>query len=348
MSASSDDVILTPLQRAAMFADKVRHIQSRTGKKFTGGNYLSAESQYAITKAATESAIVAELSKAGEGRAVLDLFERFEEMCRRRNLKIEPEIRVALVDVLAGELLANQSALGGSATKLIRVTVLQGAILPDLKGEFERFREMSWVFLTAAVSYPSDPRAFLRKVANTIDALSTETEFERFRETPGVIAQAAVNHPADSRTFLRRVSGVIDMLTTEPEFEHLRETPWIFTRAAVSYPSDPRGFLRKVASIADTLAREPEFERFRETPFVIARAAVSYRADPRAFLRKVGSTVDTLATEPEFARFRETPRLIVKAVVIYPSDPRAFLRKAAGTAAPLNSSGPDTGGDFEI
>ena len=251
MSAFSDDVLLTQLQRAAVFADEVRQIQSKSGKKFTGGNYLSSESQYAITKAATESAIVAGMSKAGDGTAARDLFERFEEMCRRRKLNIEADLRAALVKILAGELLANHSALGGSATRLISVTVLQGAIGPDLTKEFERFRETPWVLATAAVSYPSDPRVFLRKVASTIDTLTTEPKFERFRKTPGVIAQAAVNFPTDPRAFLRKVASTIDTLVTEPEFERFRETPWVIVKAAVNFPTDPRAFLRKVASTID-------------------------------------------------------------------------------------------------
>jgi hypothetical protein len=246
MSAFSDDVLLTQLQRAAVFADGVRQIQSRSGKKFTGGNRLSPESQHAITKAATEIAIAAGMSLAGEGTAVRDLFERFEELCRRRKLYIEVDLRAALIKVLAGELLANHSALGGSVTRLITVTVLQGAVGPDLIKEFERFRETPWIITTAAVSYPSNPRAFLRKVASTIDTLATEPEFERFHGTPGVIAQAAVNFPADPRAFLRKVASTIDTLTTEPEFERFRETPWVIVKAAVNYPSDPRAFLRKV------------------------------------------------------------------------------------------------------
>ena len=161
MSAFSDDVLVTVthLQRSAVFADEVRQIQSRSGKKFTGGNRLSPESQYAITKAATESAIAAGMSPDCEGAAMHHLFERFEELCRRRKLHIEADLRAALVKILAGELLANHSALGGSVTKLITVTVLQGAIGPDLMKEFERFRETPWIITTAAVNYPSDPRA---------------------------------------------------------------------------------------------------------------------------------------------------------------------------------------------
>ena len=96
MSAFSDDVLGAQLQRAARFADEARQVQSGSGKTFTGGNRLSSERPCAITKAATESAIAAGMGKSGEG-AVRDLFERFEELCRRRKLYIEADLRAALV-----------------------------------------------------------------------------------------------------------------------------------------------------------------------------------------------------------------------------------------------------------
>jgi hypothetical protein len=331
MSAFSDDTLPTQIQCAAAFADEVRQIQSKSGKRFMGRNTLSSEIQYAIMKAASGSEIVAAVSEAGEGMAVRNLLERFEEMCRRRKVNIDAELRPALVKILAGELLANHSALGGSVRKLIGVTVVQGAIGPGLIKEFEHFRETPNVILKAAAGYPSDPRAFLRKAADTVDTLATEREFERFRETPSVFTTAAVDYPNDPRAFLRKVGGHIDALASEPEFERFRETPWVIAKAAVNYPSDPRAFLRKTASTVDMLATEPEFERFRETPWVIAKAAVNCTSDPRAFLRKAASTVDMLASEPEFERFREAPWVLAKAVVNYPSDPRAFLRKAVNT-----------------
>src|SRR5271157_6055187 len=176
--AFSDDVPSAQLERAAAFAGEVRHIQSTSRKKFSGGNHLPPESQHAIADAVN----AAVTRKGGKVRVVRCLLERFEELCRRRKCDIDPELRVALARVLAGELAVNRAALGESALKLIGVTVLQGAIGPDLVREFERFRDMPWVFTTAALSHPADPRAFLRKVADTADALAAEPEFEHFRD----------------------------------------------------------------------------------------------------------------------------------------------------------------------
>ena len=146
--AFSDDVPSAQLERAAAFAGEVRHIQSTSRKIFSGGNHLPPESQHAIA-AAVNAAVT---GKGGKVRVVRCLLERFEELCRRRKCDIDPELRVALARVLAGELAVNHAALGGSALKLIGVTVLQGAIGPDLLRELERFRDMPWVFTTAALS----------------------------------------------------------------------------------------------------------------------------------------------------------------------------------------------------
>lgn len=243
--AFSDDVPSAQLERAAGFAGEVRHIQSTSRKKFSGGNHLPPESQHAIADAVN----AAVTRKGGKVRVVRCLLERFEELCRRRKCDIDPELRVALARVLAGELAVNRAALGESALKLIGVTVLQGAIGPDLVREFERFRDMPWVFTTAALSHPADPRAFLRKVADTADALAAEPEFEHFRDvTPSIIVKVAVDYPTNARAFLHKVVRTVDMLAMEPEFERFREMPWVIEKAAHSYPSDPRAFLRKVAS----------------------------------------------------------------------------------------------------
>ena len=124
------------LERAAAFAGEVRHIQSTSKKKkFSGGSHLPPESQRAIA-AAVNAAVT---GKGGKVRVVRCLLEQFEELCRRRKCDIDAELRVALGRVLAGELAVNHAALGGSALKLIGLTVLQGAIGPDLVREFQQF-----------------------------------------------------------------------------------------------------------------------------------------------------------------------------------------------------------------
>src|SRR5579863_1825590 len=101
MSDFSDDLLLTQLQRAAAFIQEVRLAQAECGKKLAGATHLTSEQGYAITKAADESSLVKAVKSATEAdMTVHDLFERFEEMCRRRKIIVEPDLRSSIVKIL--------------------------------------------------------------------------------------------------------------------------------------------------------------------------------------------------------------------------------------------------------
>ncbi len=121
----------------------------------------------------SESNLVSAIKNAAQvDEAVNNLAERFEEMCRRQKISVNPELRPSVVKLLAAELWVNHQALGIPAEELIGVTVQQGAVGPELQSEFDRFRDRPGVFTTAAIGYPSDPRSFLRKVAKNFDTLA--------------------------------------------------------------------------------------------------------------------------------------------------------------------------------
>jgi hypothetical protein len=73
--------------------------------------------------------------------------------------------------------------------------------------EFASLRDGPGIFKQAAVTNPSDPRAFLRKVQEDIAALAGEEEFAGLRDTPGIFKQAAVHSPSDPRAFLRKAKA---------------------------------------------------------------------------------------------------------------------------------------------
>jgi hypothetical protein len=203
LSDSSEDAELSQLRRAAEFMRRVRSAQAKKGKRFVGGNHLRAEREQAITAAVSSSTLVAALKESAQGdMPVNQLAERFEEMCRRLEVAVDASLRPYIVNLLAAELWANHTALPIPAEKLISLTVHQGAIGPKLIKEFARFRKTPGIFSQAA-SCPSDPRAFLCRVAKTIDALTEDPQFERFRETPNVFVEAATDHARDPLGYLR-------------------------------------------------------------------------------------------------------------------------------------------------
>ncbi len=211
MSELSDDILLTQLQQASAFMLEVRQAQVESGKRCISSVHLTTEQQYAITGAANASSFVEAVKQSTETDLPLQyLFERFEEMCRRRKIAIDAPLRPALVKLLAGELFANQRALGASAKQLVSVTLYQGAIGPELVNEFVEFRDRPGILRQAAVERSFDPRNYLRSVVNTISVLEIDPEFERFRDTPGVFTYAAANNTKDHRGIIRKESANID------------------------------------------------------------------------------------------------------------------------------------------
>jgi transposase len=152
--------------------------------------------------------------------------------------------------------------------------------------EFAEFRDAPGIFLRAAVSNTSDPRAFLRGVQKHVAALAADEDFAEFRDAPGIFLQAAMSNPSDPRAFLRAVQKTVAELAAEKDFAEFRPTPGVFTRAAVSYSSEPRAFLRRVQQTVAELAADEEFAEFRDTHGILREAAVNYPSDPRAFLRR--------------------------------------------------------------
>jgi hypothetical protein len=325
----SECAFQSQLRRAAAFMKEARLVQQNSGLSLAGPSKLTAQQKAAIDKAANSSFLVTAVkSSLAVDRPLSIMFERFEEMCRRREMAIDHHLRPVIFDLLILEFCANARQFEAVPRHLVAVTVYHGSIATLAEEEeFAALCDAPGVFRHAAVHYPSDPRRFLRRVQKHAAALAEEEEFAALRDTPGVFRHASVNYPSDPRRFLRRVKKHITMLAKDKEFAPLRGTPGIFTQAAVGYPSDPRRFLRQVQKEVAALAKDKEFASLRETPGIFRIAAVSYSTNPRRFLRQVQKEVAALAKDKEFASLRDTPGIFMQAAVGYPSDPRRFLRR---------------------
>lgn len=159
MSDASDDVELLKLQRAADFMRDVR--ASVNGGTLRGGRKIPQEEKSSIAAAIQESGLTSEIKKSLKPDLLIErTAERFEEMARRQGIAIEPELRPAIVKLLAAELYANHKALGIQAKDLRTLTVRHGAAGQELLQEFgELGREP---IADAARSY-KNPRGFLER-----------------------------------------------------------------------------------------------------------------------------------------------------------------------------------------
>jgi hypothetical protein len=241
-----DDSDLAGLREAADFMQKVREGQAKRGKRFTGHNYLKPQQEQAVREAVESSELVRTIREAvGMGEAVTTAAERFEVMCKRQHIEVKDVLRPFITKLLTSEMWVNQESLGVPANKVVGITVLHGAVGPQLHEEFgNHFRD--WAIKEAAVQYPGDPRGFLCKAKDQMDVLMREPEFERFRDFPSIIMDAAVRHTSSPREHLRKSSKKIDNLVQDPEFARLRGDPKEFIFATM-FHSNPRAYLRELA-----------------------------------------------------------------------------------------------------
>lgn len=329
MPHEPDDELHFQLSAAAEFMAEVRASQFLSGGTLRGGIFLAREQRQAIADAIGTSALVQAAKLSMEIDLPMNLLgERFEEMCRRQKIRIDPTMRPAILKLLAAELWANAQYLSAVATDLIPVTTYHGNITAMCADdEFASLRNTPGLFTMAAVGYPSNPFGFLRQGQENIAAINAEEEFAAFRDTPNVVTRAAFDYPSKSRRFLRRVLKDVAAMTDEEEFIGLHSMPSIFLLAATNYPSDPRAFLRKFQQEVAALSTEGEFASLNDVPGVFIGAAAYHPSDPRAFLRGVQRAMVALAAEEEFAILRGTPGVFKEAATRYSADPRRFLRK---------------------
>ena len=220
----SDDALNSQLQKAAAFMAEVRGAQLASGRSLSGPSRLTPDQQYAITEISKHSSLVGAVKETLRSDLPVNaMFERFEEMCRRREFPITPILRPGILKLLAAELWANTECLRARPKDLIAVTVYHGNIAA-LAGEeeFAALRDTPGIFKYAAVNNASNPRAFLRNVQKNIAALAGEEEFAALRDAPGIFKHAAVHNPSDPRAFLRNVQKDIAALAGEEEFAGLR------------------------------------------------------------------------------------------------------------------------------
>ena len=324
------------LRAAEAFMAEVRRVQRESQRDLRGPARLADDVTRSLKSASAESTLIRAVSDGSPDAVMTKALEGFEEMCRRRGQDVPPRLRGAIYRLLASELEVNARMLQSSVADVARATIYNGELSSLTRdAEFASLHNTPAVFVRAAVNYPSDPKAFLRKVIATVSELERDPEFESFGDTPSVFVRAAVNYPSDPKAFLRKVIATIPELESDPEFASLQQdTPWVLRQAAIGNPSDPKGFLRKVIATVAELESDPEFASLDDTPWALRHAAVNYPSDPKGFLRKVISTVAELERDPEFASLqRDTPGALRRAAISYPADPKGFLRKMIVTVA---------------
>ena len=289
-SVVSSDLKPDRLRQAAEFMSTVRQRQRESGKQLSGRKCLSSDTLGRLTETSHTSKMLDNLANtptpALPASVQRHVFETFEEMCRRRLMRVPAELRPAIYRLLAIELVINSHILDESPNQIVSATVCNGS-LHKLRDSYGAEFAAKSIFRAAATGYPSDPEKFLQKVRETLARLKQDERFTNLRDMPSVFVTAAVSHQLEPDTFLLGVQKTAARLTQDQRFAELRETPSLFLYAAINYRSNPDQFLLGVQKTVARLTQDQRFAELRETPGVIRRAAVSCPTNPEAFLMKM-------------------------------------------------------------
>jgi hypothetical protein len=334
-------------RNAAEVLENVRRAQAESQKPLFGTIRLSRERKALIHQiSSTDPAIIDLREGMSIEQSVTDnMFERFEEMCRRRKIVIADELYPAVLERLATELKTNAQALNSPPGKLTSATIYSGAFAPGLVDGYPEFRESPGIYRDAARQFPMNPAGYLKRLRETIAEVSADSRFSLFADNPSIYREASRKHPADTAEFLGRAVKTYHEIMGENEFAMFHDTPGIVKEAVIDHVKDSRAFLRGVTNTADSLAFDEAFAEFwkpqalaaakaaREEgktdvkiPSIFKRAAANYVGGTRDFLLGVKSAMAELAADDEFADFRKTPAIFKLASIRNPRDPREFLR----------------------
>jgi hypothetical protein len=267
------------------FTDSVRVSQLQSGKTTRGKSWLAEETVLSIRRMAAEICGGQKSDRTISEDHARRLMERFEATCRRRRQDVPDALRPQIMQHLINELGINAKALKIDPGSLISVTVLHGAVGPELVAEYAHFADQPGIVKRAAKSFSRDRRELLRSTEFVVDELMNDPEFrDEFSHRPDVLRFAATKYPRDPRKFLRGLQGMIAELERDPEFADLVDTkaPRV---AVMDHRSDPRKFMREVQNTLAELERDPEFAS--ENRYFLMSAVVDDPTDARRWLREL-------------------------------------------------------------
>lgn len=258
--------------------------------------------------------------------AVLALLQRFEELCRRRQIVIPTGLHRSVYEQLARELVLNQKALGGAPQYLVAVTLHHGDV-SDLTTapEFAFWQNNMSLLRHVARRHPSDPHGFLQQAERTIVKMNADSELAIWRDMTGVIRKTAVMRPKDPKGFLLNAEKVARKLECDPRFALWQDSSWVYRRTALEYPKDPQASLEAQTALVKQLMHDPDLAMWRSTPWAYKDAVLSHPNTAKAFLVRAAKTVSKLESKSMHAPTKYKPSAIKYAALKNSGNPHRFI-----------------------
>lgn len=310
-----------------------REIQRESGKRLVGPTFLTEELA-AISFDACEqlrsSPVGESLEKRGLTKDVLhEISQKFEEMCRRRDINLESfncdtKTRAKIYGLIAHRVLQTSEHLDLTPSEVVGSCTLSetNPALLIFKEEYNSFKNSVSTFRIAASKY-CYPDEYLDSVAKILDSLMQMDEFSEFRETPGILLLAASRHTSEPETFLREIQRVVAEVSQKEEFQCLAEARSIVLKVASSSPRKTEENLRQLLRTAKKLQSDPRFVELQEHPSVFLLAALNHK-DPESYLLKSIELITQLRNDPTYQNFVNTPGIFRHAALRY-ENPELFI-----------------------
>jgi hypothetical protein len=310
-----------------------RDVQKESGKRLVGPTFLNDEltsisfnaRQKLMGSLAGES-----LEKRGLTKDVLfDISQKFEEMCRRRDINLESfnctlETRAKIYGLIAHRVLQTAEHLDLSPHKVVGACTLSETNPAFLifNDNYQSFISSLTTFRTAASKY-CYPNDYLDAVSKTLVKLMQLDEFSDFRETPGILLLAASRHTSEPESFLRAIQKAVREISHNEEFKYFAQSKSILLRVASTYPKNTESNLRQIVATANSLRSDPRFSDLHEHPSVFLLAALNHKI-PEAYLLKSIDLITQLRSDPTYQNFMNTPGIFRHAAIRY-ENPELFI-----------------------
>lgn len=186
--------------RARQFMADARSIQLSCGKVVRGMSYRTEQIRDQANGAQEAGEALGALPELSGERMPRKrrriLYDRFVELCRRRQITIPPELAPWVYRHLAEELAENTHRLRLRPATLTSATLHVGRLSPVIDA-YPEFHDTPYVFRTAVRNQPVNPGKFLERVRETIAALQSDPRAQAVRDNPRLLRRIAVLHPTD-------------------------------------------------------------------------------------------------------------------------------------------------------
>ncbi len=187
-----------------------RYRQNRNPLSLKGKHHLSPAQRTAVHASVAALDLEGFENRNLGSRAMHQVLERFEELCRRNALQVPDYTREGIAKIFLRDLLANAQAFFSrdKPSQMVSATLYNGD-LASLYSEAE-FSAMpslygKRIFKHALKQNPENPRDFLRRIPVLIAELKAQDRFAPFLEsTPGIFNNAAISRPDYAEIYLDR------------------------------------------------------------------------------------------------------------------------------------------------